>query len=45
MVANDPVRALAGCAGSDVKVIAGRRACTVPLWLDPPTAEALAITR
>ena len=24
---------------------AGRRACTVPLWLDPPTAEAPAITR
>jgi hypothetical protein len=45
LVANDPVQALAGCAGGDVKMITGRRACTVPLWLDPPTAEAPAITR
>jgi hypothetical protein len=45
MVANDPVQALAGCSGSDVKVIGGRRACTVPLWLDPPKAQPPAITR
>jgi hypothetical protein len=30
MVANDPIQALAGRAGSDVKMITGRRACTVP---------------
>ena len=44
MVASDPVQ-LAGCAGRDVKMITGRRACTMPLWLDPPKAEAPAITR
>ncbi len=28
--------ALSGCSGSAVKIIDGRRACNVPLWLDPP---------
>jgi hypothetical protein len=45
MAANDPVQALAGCSGSEIKVISGRRACTVPLWLDPPKAGAPPITR
>ena len=41
--ANDPTQALAGCTGSAVKVIEGRRACEVPMWLDPPRIEAPAI--
>ncbi len=36
MLSNDGGLALASCSGSAVKVIDGRRACSVPLWLDPP---------
>ena len=36
MRSNDAGLALAGCKGSVVKVIEGRRACNIPLWLDPP---------
>ena len=36
MRANDVELALAGCTGAGLKVIDGRRACNVPLWLDPP---------
>jgi len=36
MRSNDAGLALAGCSGSAVKIIDGRRACNVPLWLDPP---------
>jgi hypothetical protein len=45
MNANDPTLALVGCSGGAVKVIEGRRACTVPLWLDPPKADAPVINR
>ena len=31
---NDLNAALARCTGNQVTVIAGRRACSVPLWLD-----------
>ena len=27
---------LASCTGMAVKVTEGRRACNVPMWLDPP---------
>ena len=36
MRANDPTEALAGCHGAAVHVYDGRRACEVPIWLDPP---------
>ena len=36
MRSNDASLALAACSGAAVKVIEGRRACNVPLWLDPP---------
>lgn len=36
MRSNDPAQALALCRGDAVKVIDGRRACSVPLWLEPP---------
>lgn len=39
MNANDPTQALAGCSGNAVKMIEGRRACQVPLWLDPPKVD------
>jgi hypothetical protein len=45
MNANDPTQALAGCAGDAVKVIEGRRACEVPLWLDPPKSDAPVVER
>jgi hypothetical protein len=45
MNANDPTQALAGCSGDTVKVIGGRRACEVPLWLDPPKSGAPVIER
>jgi hypothetical protein len=45
MNANDPTQALAGCAGDAVKVIEGRRACDVPLWLDPPKPDVPVIGR
>ncbi len=37
---NDPVEALTACKGINLKVIEGRRACGLPLWLDPPTQNA-----
>lgn len=40
MRSNDADLALAGCTGSALKVMDGRRACNVPLWLDPPTLAA-----
>jgi len=40
MRSNDAGLALAGCLGSGVKIIDGRRACNVPLWLDPPNLAA-----
>ncbi len=40
MRSNDAGLALAGCSGSAVKIIDGRRACSVPLWLDPPNPGA-----
>jgi hypothetical protein len=43
--ANDPTQALAGCTSASVKVIEGRRACEVPMWLDPPRIEAPALRR
>ena len=38
MRSNDPALALAACQGTAGKVIDGRRACAVPLWLEPPPA-------
>lgn len=35
MQSNDVGLALAACTGAAVKTIEGRRACNVPLWLDP----------
>jgi hypothetical protein len=40
MRSNDADLALAGCTGSALKVMDGRRACNVPLWLDPPSLAA-----
>ncbi len=40
MRANDAGLALATCTGAAVKAIEGRRACSVPLWLDPPNLSA-----
>ena len=40
MRSNDAGLALAGCTGLAVKIIEGRRACNVPLWLDPPNLTA-----
>ena len=40
MRSNDAGLALATCTGAAVKVIEGRRACNVPLWLDPPILAA-----
>jgi len=40
MRSNDAGLALANCTGPAVRVLDGRRACNVPLWLDPPTAAA-----
>ncbi len=37
MKSNDPAQALAACVGANIRVIEGRRACNVPIWLDPPT--------
>ena len=37
---NDPAQALAACTGINLKVIEGRRACGLPLWIDPPTQKA-----
>lgn len=36
MASNDPEQALAGCQGATVHTYDGRRACEVPIWLDPP---------
>ena len=36
MLWNDPANALARCRGSAVSIQGGRRACQVPLWIDPP---------
>lgn len=38
MASNDPTQTLAGCQGASVHTYAGRRACEVPIWLDPPKA-------
>ena len=40
MQSNDPAQALATCAGGALTVVGGRRACAVPLWLDPPKLSA-----
>lgn len=40
MRANDPVQALQACAGAAAKGGDPRRACAVPMWLDPPTLNA-----
>lgn len=40
MRSNDAGLALAGCTGQALKVMDGRRACNVPLWLDPPALAA-----
>ena len=39
MTWNDPRKALAQCQGPAVSVQAGRRVCTVPLWVEPPPAS------
>ena len=36
MVNNDPIRALQHCSGSAVWSDGGRKACSVPLWVDGP---------
>ncbi len=36
MRSNDAGLMLATCTGTAVKVIEGRRACNMPVWLDPP---------
>jgi hypothetical protein len=38
MAWNDPRKALAKCQGQAVHVEGGRRACDVPLWIEPPPA-------
>jgi hypothetical protein len=38
MAVNDPVRALAVCKQSVSADAHGRRYCSMPVWLDPPTA-------
>ena len=42
MTANDPTQALAECHGAALWIdkATGRRACRVPLWLDPPSPTA-----
>jgi len=40
MRSNDPAQALAACTGINVRVIEGRRACNLPVWLDPPIQNA-----
>jgi len=40
MRANDPVQSLQACAGAVAKGSDPRRACAVPLWLDPPPMSA-----
>jgi hypothetical protein len=37
MADNDPVRALAVCKKSGSADAHGRRYCSMPVWLDPPT--------
>ncbi len=41
MRSNDAGLMLAACTGSAVKVIEERRACSVPLWLDPPIPSSV----
>lgn len=36
MRSNDPDQTFAGCHGAALHVYNGRRACEVPVWLDPP---------
>ena len=36
MNSNDPAQTFAACHGEAVRVYNGRRACEVPVWLDPP---------
>jgi hypothetical protein len=33
---NDPKQALAQCGKDNTSVQSGRRACFVPLWIEPP---------
>jgi len=40
MRSNNAGLALASCTGAAVKTVEGRRACNVPLWLDPPNPAA-----
>ncbi len=40
MRSNDPIQALAVCKGAVAKGDDPRRACAVPMWLDPPTLRA-----
>jgi hypothetical protein len=37
MADNDPVQALAACKKSVSTDVQGRRYCSMPVWLDPPT--------
>lgn len=43
MRSNDAGLMLATCTGLAVKTIEGRRACNVPLWLDPPSMVTPAV--
>jgi hypothetical protein len=36
MTWNDPAQALAQCRGDSILIQGGRRACTVPLWIEKP---------
>lgn len=36
MRSNSVALAVASCTGAAVKVVEGRRACSIPMWLDPP---------
>lgn len=38
MAWNDPRKALAQCQGKAISIQGGRRACLVPLWVEPPPA-------
>lgn len=39
MTWNDPEQALAQCRGTAVSIQFGRRACTVPLWIEKPVTQ------
>src|SRR5205807_2325555 len=40
MQSNGPEMAVGTCKGAALRAIGGRRACDVPLWLDPPKPSA-----